>query len=93
MGRAAALETDRDQASSGAAAAVATEPAARHAFGPQLNGLPGLKAGTQPGYAYSAALKASGLVWTEATLAAFRIARAHGVRRRNFRLLWTLGSN
>ncbi|NCT83310.1 MAG: c-type cytochrome [Comamonadaceae bacterium] len=46
-------------------------PTARHAFGPQLNGLPGRKAGTQPGYGYSAALKASGLVWNEATLAAY----------------------
>lgn len=46
-------------------------PSARHAFGPQLNGLAGRKAGTQPGYGYSAALKASGLVWNEATLAAY----------------------
>ena len=46
-------------------------PSARHAFGPQLNGLAGRKAGTQPGYAYSPAMKASGLVWNEATLAAY----------------------
>lgn len=46
-------------------------PSARHAFGPQLSGLGGRKAGTQPGYGYSAALKASGLVWNEATLAAY----------------------
>lgn len=46
-------------------------PTARHAFGPQLNGLAGRRAGTQPGYGYSAALKASGLVWNQATLAAY----------------------
>lgn len=46
-------------------------PSARHAFGPQLNGLAGRKAGTQPGYAYSDAMKASGLVWNAATLAAY----------------------
>lgn len=44
---------------------------ARHAFGPQLNDLAGRRAGTQPGYAYSPALKASGLVWNAATLAAY----------------------
>ncbi|MFX7894976.1 cytochrome c family protein, partial [Acinetobacter baumannii] len=43
----------------------------RHGFGPQLNGLLGRKAGSLPGYAYSPAMKASGLVWTEATLTAF----------------------
>ena len=46
-------------------------PSARHAFGPQLNGLAGRKTGTQPGYGYSAALKTSGLVWNEATLATY----------------------
>jgi cytochrome c len=46
-------------------------PSARHAFGPLLNNLAGRKAGTLAGYRYSPALKASGLVWTEATLAAY----------------------
>ena len=46
-------------------------PSARHAFGPQLNALAGRKAGTQPGYAYSKALAASGLVWRAETLAAY----------------------
>ena len=36
--------------------------------GPQHRGLFGRKAATQPGFDYSAALKASGLVWTEATI-------------------------
>lgn len=46
-------------------------PRARNAFGPQLNGLDGRKAGTVPGYSYSPALKASRIVWTKATLAAY----------------------
>lgn len=46
-------------------------PSARHAFGPQLNGLPGRKAGSLPGYTYSKAMKDSKLVWNEATLAVF----------------------
>ncbi|MFG6412513.1 c-type cytochrome [Roseateles sp. DC23W] len=46
-------------------------PSARHAFGPQLNSLAGRKAGTLAGYAYSPALTSSGLVWNEATLAAY----------------------
>lgn len=49
----------------------AVGPSARHGFGPQLNALPGRKAGSLSGYAYSTAMKASGLVWNEATLAAF----------------------
>lgn len=49
----------------------AVGPAARHGFGPHLNALVGRKAGSSPGYAYSAGMKASGLVWNEATLTAF----------------------
>lgn len=44
---------------------------ARHGFGPHLNALVGRKAGSSPGYAYSAGMKASSLVWNEATLTAF----------------------
>jgi cytochrome c len=39
--------------------------------GPDLTGVVGRKAGTAPGYPASAALKASGLVWTPANLDAF----------------------
>jgi cytochrome c len=46
-------------------------PNAHSAFGPQLNGLFGRRAGTTPGYAYSEAMKGSGIVWNEQTLAAF----------------------
>ena len=36
--------------------------------GPTLYGLFGRKAGAVPGYAYSSALKRSGLVWSDATI-------------------------
>jgi cytochrome c len=49
----------------------AVGPAARHGFGPHLNGLAGRKAGSVAGYAYSTAMKGSGLVWNEATLTAY----------------------
>ncbi len=49
----------------------AVGPAARHGFGPHLNALVGRKAGSLPGYAFSPAMKGSGLVWTPATLTAF----------------------
>ncbi|HEY2071064.1 MAG TPA: cytochrome c family protein [Rhizomicrobium sp.] len=37
-------------------------------IGPNLWAITGRKAGTQPDFAYSAALKASGIVWTPANL-------------------------
>jgi cytochrome c len=45
--------------------------AAQHTFGPQLNGVLGRTAGTAPGYKYSDELKASGIVWSEATVSHF----------------------
>ncbi len=41
------------------------------AQGPPLAGLVGRKAGAAPGFAYSPALKSSGLVWTRASLDRF----------------------
>jgi cytochrome c len=46
-------------------------PNARGGFGPQLNGLFGRRAGSTPDFTYSAAMKASGIVWDEHTLAAY----------------------
>lgn len=40
----------------------------RHVFGPSLAGVAGRKAGSLAGYAYSEALKQSGLSWDAATL-------------------------
>lgn len=46
-------------------------PSARAAFGPQLNGIVGRRAGTTKDFAYSPAMKNSGIVWTEEKLHAF----------------------
>lgn len=46
-------------------------PDARAGFGPQLNGLFGRRAGTTPDFAYSDAMKRSGIVWDERTLSAY----------------------
>ena len=40
---------------------------AKNGVGPVLNGLIGRKAGSVPGYSYSAANKASGITWDEPT--------------------------
>jgi len=37
-------------------------------LGPNLSGVVGRKAGTRPGFAYSPAVKKSGLIWNEANL-------------------------
>ncbi len=42
-----------------------------HRVGPNLHGVIGRKAGTAPGYNYSDAMKASGIVWDAQTLDAF----------------------
>ena len=44
---------------------------AKNLVGPALNGVVGHKAGARDGYSYSAAMKASGLVWDEATFAEY----------------------
>jgi cytochrome c len=44
---------------------------ARMMAGPPLQGVIGRKAGTMPGYPFSSAMKASGLIWDEATLDRF----------------------
>jgi cytochrome c len=44
---------------------------AKHAVGPELNGVVGRKAGTVEGYNFSPAMKGSGLTWDEAALKEF----------------------
>lgn len=44
---------------------------AKQSYGPSLVGIVGRKAGALEGFAYSDALKASGIVWTEAALKAW----------------------
>lgn len=43
----------------------------KNAVGPDLKGVVGRKAGTHEGYAYSEAMKGSGLTWDEATLSEY----------------------
>ncbi|OYX74119.1 MAG: cytochrome c family protein [Rhizobiales bacterium 17-65-6] len=45
--------------------------AAKNTIGPELNGIAGRPAGTAPGYKYSDALRASGIVWDDAALTQF----------------------
>lgn len=49
----------------------AAAPGGANAVGPNLWGIAGAKAATRPGFAYSPALKASGIVWTPEQLDAY----------------------
>lgn len=49
----------------------ALDAAGGNRVGPDLHGVFGRTAGTVPGFAYSPAMKASGIVWDDATLAKF----------------------
>jgi len=67
-------------------------PGAQPAFGPQLTGVVGRQAGGAPGYQYSDAMRASGIVWDEEKLKAY-IDDAKAVvpgTRMNF---WWIGSD
>lgn len=46
-------------------------PSARGGFGPQLNGIFGRPAAATTDYNYSAAMKNSGIVWSDKTMTAF----------------------
>lgn len=48
-----------------------TGSSARNGFGPSLHGVVGRQAGSLLGYAYSPAMRQSGLQWNEANLRAF----------------------
>ena len=53
--------------------------AGENKVGPTLHGLFNRRAGTQPGYAYSPALRASRIVWSRATLDQFLAAPSRTV--------------
>ncbi|MGZ5183324.1 MAG: c-type cytochrome [Ramlibacter sp.] len=63
---------------------------ARAGFGPQLNGLFGRRAGSAPDFVYSEAMRRSGIVWDERTLAAFVRAPDKVVPETKMRF-WGLG--
>ena len=46
-------------------------PSARAGFGPRLNGIVGRRAAATADYNYSSALRNSGIVWSDETLAAY----------------------
>ncbi|HZV08128.1 MAG TPA: c-type cytochrome, partial [Novosphingobium sp.] len=52
---------------------------ARSTVGPNLSGVVGRKAGSLAGFAYSPAMKAAGIVWTPARIAAYLAAPARAV--------------
>lgn len=56
------------------AACHRVDPTATGGMGPNLAGVHGRRAGTLPGYAYSPAMKASGLKWDDATLSRYLAA-------------------
>jgi cytochrome c len=63
---------------------------ARAGFGPQLNGLFGRRAGSTPDFVYSDAMKASGIVWDERSLAAF-VRDPHKVVPETKMRFWGIG--
>jgi cytochrome c len=67
-------------------------PSARNGFGPHLNGIIGRRAGSTPDYAYSAAMKNAGIVWSEQTLTAFLKSPGDTVPGNKMRF-WGIGSD
>lgn len=80
-GSGGSAETPAAQEAAAAGPTLASAPAAfgqcaachsiqpgKHGIGPSLVGVYGTRAGEIPGYAFSAALRNSGLVWDDATL-------------------------
>lgn len=54
-------------------------PRARNAFGPQLNGVIGRRAGSVEGYAYSPAMRQADFAWDQARLQAYLAAPSDAV--------------
>jgi len=67
-------ELDGEQAFAACAACHSLAPGAPHKVGPNLYGVAGRRAATQPGYRYSPALEASGLTWNRGTLTTWIVA-------------------
>jgi cytochrome c len=67
-------ELDGEQTFAACAACHSLAPGAAHKVGPNLYGLAGRRAASQPGYRYSPALRASGLTWNRGTLTTWIVA-------------------
>ena len=67
-------------------------PSARGGFGPQLNAIFGRRAAATADYTYSAAMKNSGIVWSDKTLAAFLAAPSDVVPGTKMRF-WGIGND
>ncbi|KQQ54406.1 cytochrome C [Pseudomonas sp. Leaf127] len=67
-------------------------PAARAAFGPQLNGVIDRKAGQTDDYKYTDALHASGIVWSRENIARF-VKDPDGVIPGTRMKLWWIGND
>jgi len=67
-------ELDGEQAFAACAACHSLAPGAPHKVGPNLFGLAGRRAASQPGYRYSPALEASRLTWNRGTLTTWIVA-------------------
>jgi cytochrome c len=63
---------------------------AQAGYGPQLNGIIGRKAAATTDFRYSAAMKKSGIVWTETNLAAF-LRAPHDVVPGTSMRFWGIG--
>lgn len=68
---AADIQAGKETFSSKCASCHAVGPSARGYFAPQLNGIVGRRAGSTNDFKYSAAMKKSGIVWSEKNLVAF----------------------
>lgn len=68
---AADMDAGRATFAARCASCHAVGPSARGAFAPQLNGIVGRRAASTTDFRYSAAMKNSGIVWSEQNLAAF----------------------
>lgn len=66
-------------------------PSARGGFAPQLSGIVGRRAASTADFKYSAAMKASGIVWTETNLARFINAPGDVVPGTSMRF-WGIGN-
>ena len=67
-------------------------PSARGGFGPQLNAIFGRRAAATADYNYSTAMKNSGIVWSDQTLAAFLRAPSDVVPGTKMRF-WGIGND